>query len=487
MVAAGPFPANPSSGGGSRTGGAEGAASSPEPVRVRRRPRGMWESPERAEASRSPGAPVRVRPGRRGLGADRLPDLAQRRRVRGRRAGDRDRAGERRRRAAGGPRARGLRRRPARTSSPGRCSRCWCRRRSTTPPRSATASQVDDDDVRARIDELLGRPATRTPSTASSPSRASAGTTSSRPCASSWSARGSPRPRARPRRRPRRSCGPGTRRSARASPRSPSATSPCRTRRPPPTVLAQLTADPAAYPAVAAQYPGPDDAARAEDAGPRRGARRRWPRASPPRSRTPASPSPSRRPAASSSPSSAGPVYPPFEEVRPQLEQEATAEADAAAGGELVDAVREDLGVTVNPRYGVLEEGELVAGDRRRRGHPRGGRRGRSPPMRALPGTDPVPVALVVTVSSRLPGLLEPRRLAGAVRRRPARRPARCRGHGGGAAGRRLGRRRRRPTRRRLAGDVVVLAAPRRGARRRGGRRRRAPSRPVPGCSTSSR
>ena len=56
----------------------------------------------------------------------------------------------------------------------------------------------------------------------------------------------------------------------------------------------------------------------------------------------------------------AGLVYPPFEEVRPQLEQEA-AEA-AEAGGALVDGVRDDLGVTVNPRYGVLEEGELVAG-----------------------------------------------------------------------------------------------------------------------------
>jgi peptidyl-prolyl cis-trans isomerase SurA len=47
--------------------------------------------------------------------------------------------------------------------------------------------------------------------------------------------------------------------------------------------------------------------------------------------------------------------------VRPQLEQEAAGEAQAA-GGELVDAVRDDLGVTVNPRYGVLEEGQLVEG-----------------------------------------------------------------------------------------------------------------------------
>jgi parvulin-like peptidyl-prolyl isomerase len=57
-----------------------------------------------------------------------------------------------------------------------------------------------------------------------------------------------------------------------------------------------------------------------------------------------------------------GVTYPPFEEVRPQLENEASQSVESAAN-ERVEAVREDLGVTVNPRYGVLEDGRLVAGD----------------------------------------------------------------------------------------------------------------------------
>jgi hypothetical protein len=57
-----------------------------------------------------------------------------------------------------------------------------------------------------------------------------------------------------------------------------------------------------------------------------------------------------------------GAVYPSFEELRPQLEQEFTEAADAA-GATLVDGVRADLDVVVNPRYGVLEDtGELVPG-----------------------------------------------------------------------------------------------------------------------------
>jgi hypothetical protein len=57
----------------------------------------------------------------------------------------------------------------------------------------------------------------------------------------------------------------------------------------------------------------------------------------------------------------AGTVYPSFEEVRPDLEKEA-ADAAAQAGTSIVDDFRKDLGVTVNPRYGVLEDGKLVAG-----------------------------------------------------------------------------------------------------------------------------
>ena len=54
----------------------------------------------------------------------------------------------------------------------------------------------------------------------------------------------------------------------------------------------------------------------------------------------------------------AGLVYPEFEELRPQLEQQATAEVDEAAAG-LVDDVREDLGVETNPKYGTFEGGRV--------------------------------------------------------------------------------------------------------------------------------
>jgi peptidyl-prolyl cis-trans isomerase SurA len=58
-----------------------------------------------------------------------------------------------------------------------------------------------------------------------------------------------------------------------------------------------------------------------------------------------------------------GVVYPTFEEQRPQLEQEFT-DASDAAGNALVDEVRADLDVVINPRYGVLgDTGELVPGD----------------------------------------------------------------------------------------------------------------------------
>lgn len=58
----------------------------------------------------------------------------------------------------------------------------------------------------------------------------------------------------------------------------------------------------------------------------------------------------------------AGTVYPAFEDVRADLEQEAAGQIDSAANDVLVE-VRDELGVTVNPRYGVLEDGRLVAGD----------------------------------------------------------------------------------------------------------------------------
>ncbi|WP_164704340.1 SurA N-terminal domain-containing protein [Blastococcus litoris] len=53
-------------------------------------------------------------------------------------------------------------------------------------------------------------------------------------------------------------------------------------------------------------------------------------------------------------------VYPAFEEVRPQLESDASQGVEAAAN-ERIQEVREDLGVTVNPRYQLRDEdGRLV-------------------------------------------------------------------------------------------------------------------------------
>ncbi|TQN37549.1 peptidyl-prolyl cis-trans isomerase SurA [Blastococcus colisei] len=122
-------------------------------------------------------------------------------------------------------------------------------------------------------------------------------------------------------------------------------------------VVAQLTADPAAYPALAAQYAGAATIPALE------------------------SRAPDQLPAilaegiAAAAPNTAfatpvpeaggvvvtfveGVVYPSFEEVRPQLESEAV----ETAGNERIEAVRDDLEVTVNPRYGVLEDGRLVPG-----------------------------------------------------------------------------------------------------------------------------
>ena len=120
-------------------------------------------------------------------------------------------------------------------------------------------------------------------------------------------------------------------------------------------VLAQLTADPASYPAVAAQYPSPTTLAALET---------RAPDDVPP---------PLAAGIEAAAPNTGfstpvpeiggvivtfvtGPVYPPFEDVRPRLEQEAASAAQAAAAP-LVEAVRKDLGVTTNPRYQDTEGG----------------------------------------------------------------------------------------------------------------------------------
>ncbi|SNR41548.1 SurA N-terminal domain-containing protein [Blastococcus mobilis] len=126
-------------------------------------------------------------------------------------------------------------------------------------------------------------------------------------------------------------------------------------------VLAQLTAAPDSYPAVAAQYPGATTLPALEPRGPEE------------------LPGVLAEGIAAAAPNTGfttavpeaggvvvtfveGPVYPSFEEVRPQLENEAS-EAVQEAGNRRVEAVREDLGVTVNPRFGVLEDGRLVAAD----------------------------------------------------------------------------------------------------------------------------
>jgi peptidyl-prolyl cis-trans isomerase SurA len=125
-------------------------------------------------------------------------------------------------------------------------------------------------------------------------------------------------------------------------------------------VLATLTADPASYAAVAAQYPGAYTLPALETRGPDE------------------LPSVLADGITAAEPNTGfatpvpdaggvvvtfvqGPVYPTFEEVRPDLEKEA-ADAATQAGSSIVDDVRADLGVTVNPRYGVLEDGKLVAG-----------------------------------------------------------------------------------------------------------------------------
>lgn len=58
----------------------------------------------------------------------------------------------------------------------------------------------------------------------------------------------------------------------------------------------------------------------------------------------------------------AGQTVPTFEELRPQLEQEASGEVEQAAG-KLVDDVRKDLDVVVNPRYGDLRDGAVQPAD----------------------------------------------------------------------------------------------------------------------------
>jgi hypothetical protein len=125
--------------------------------------------------------------------------------------------------------------------------------------------------------------------------------------------------------------------------------------------VAALNADPGAYPAIAAQYPGaatlPEVTTRAPTDVP----------------------APLADVVGSAAPNSATsltlpdlpgvlvvfvgePAVPTFEEARPDLEKAARADADAAAQ-KLVADVRAGIDVTVNPRYGVIEDGAVVPSD----------------------------------------------------------------------------------------------------------------------------
>ncbi len=125
--------------------------------------------------------------------------------------------------------------------------------------------------------------------------------------------------------------------------------------------VAALQADPGAYPAIAAQFPGeatlPEVTPRAPDQVP----------------------APLADVVTSAAPNTATsltvpelpgvlvvfvgePVVPSFEEVRPQLEETARGDADAAAQ-QLVAEFRAGIDVTVNPRFGVIEEGAIVPSD----------------------------------------------------------------------------------------------------------------------------
>ena len=123
-------------------------------------------------------------------------------------------------------------------------------------------------------------------------------------------------------------------------------------------VLAELTADPASYPVVAANYAGQATLPEVQEVSPDQ------------------IPGPLAEQAATAAPGTgftvAVPevggvvvgfvgVYPPFEEVRPQLEQQAADQA-GQAGNALIEEVRSDLDITVNPRFGEFQEGQLAPG-----------------------------------------------------------------------------------------------------------------------------
>jgi hypothetical protein len=126
-------------------------------------------------------------------------------------------------------------------------------------------------------------------------------------------------------------------------------------------VLAQLLADPAAYPAVAAQYPGNNTLPAVQGFG----------SADLPEvlaesvAATPAGQGFTQVVAEAGGVVVgfvSGVATPTFAEARAQLAQQAAGEADAA-GAALIGEFQADVDVDVNPRYGVLQDGQVVPGD----------------------------------------------------------------------------------------------------------------------------
>ncbi|MCF6736077.1 SurA N-terminal domain-containing protein [Blastococcus sp. KM273129] len=123
-------------------------------------------------------------------------------------------------------------------------------------------------------------------------------------------------------------------------------------------VAAELAADPASYPEVAARFPGqftlPDLDRRPPDELP--GAL-----AAPLADAAPGTAVTVPVPQAGGIVVAfrAGTAYPSFEELRPRLVEEAGQQVEAAAQP-LLEEVRAGLDITVNPRYGVYEEGRLL-------------------------------------------------------------------------------------------------------------------------------
>ncbi len=126
-------------------------------------------------------------------------------------------------------------------------------------------------------------------------------------------------------------------------------------------VLAELTADPVAYPAVAARYPGSSTLPELVRGDPAEivPVLAEQLEAAPPGS---GFVQPLEAAGGVVVGFSTGEVAPTFEQVRPELEAAAEADVQEAAAGRVAE-VRDDLDVTVNPRYGVLDEdGQLVPG-----------------------------------------------------------------------------------------------------------------------------